>query len=362
MTGDNKKKTKNVGSKVQTTTGTANAADSGIREYEGRYSDEVNKRLRDAIDRKPFNYNVNEDKLFSQYKSAYENSGKRAMQDTMGDAAALSGGYANSYAVTAGQQAYNSYMEKLSDKVTELEQLAYKRYRDDEDAAYRRLNALLDMENTDYGRYRDSVSDLRDKRDFDYRVSQDSIAQGNKDREYNRSVYENDRDFDYRVSQDDRAQSNKDREYYRSVYEDERDYNRSVYEDDRNYNRSVYEDTRDYEYRKRYNEQKNQDKSGDKFNPEDAYAFLNKYQNAIYTDEEYLMSLYQMYGDKEGFFDWIKTTKIPGDVKGRNYYDLLCEIFPTFLPSNKKKNEQKQREKPVSGGQNGSPTDIMYKY
>lgn len=59
------------------------------------------------------------------------------MEDTVGNASMLTGGYANSYAVTAGQQAYDSYMSKLNDKIPELEQRAYERYRDEEDSAYK---------------------------------------------------------------------------------------------------------------------------------------------------------------------------------------------------------------------------------
>ncbi len=38
----------------------------------------------------------------------------------------------------------------------------------------------------------------------------------------------------------------------------------------------------------------------------------------IYTDEEYIEALYQLYGDKEGFFDWVEQMEIPGDTKGYN--------------------------------------------
>ena len=133
------------------------------------------------------------------------------MRDTMGNAASLTGGYGNSYAVTAGQQAYNSYMSKLSDKIPELEQRAYERYKDDEESAYKRLNTLIGLEKSDYGRYRDSVDDYNTNRDFEYNKSKDALAQRNlqaqferdnyeNDRDYNRRVYENDRDYDRRVN------------------------------------------------------------------------------------------------------------------------------------------------------------------
>ena len=67
------------------------------------------RAVRDKVlNRSPFTYDMNEDMLYQQYKDSYTRQGKLAMQDTMGQAAALTGGYGNSYATTAGQQTYNS--------------------------------------------------------------------------------------------------------------------------------------------------------------------------------------------------------------------------------------------------------------
>ena len=45
-----------------------------------KYSEEIKTRLNNAINRKPFNYDVNKDKLFGQYKTQYERAGRRAME------------------------------------------------------------------------------------------------------------------------------------------------------------------------------------------------------------------------------------------------------------------------------------------
>ena len=54
--------------------------------------------------------------------------GSRAMRDTMGQAAALTGGYGSSYAQSAGQQQYALYLQKLGEAMPELYQAAYERY------------------------------------------------------------------------------------------------------------------------------------------------------------------------------------------------------------------------------------------
>ena len=53
----------------------------------------------DAIgSRKAFSYDLNADALYRQYRDQYIRQGRRAMEDTMGAAAGLTGGYGNSYA------------------------------------------------------------------------------------------------------------------------------------------------------------------------------------------------------------------------------------------------------------------------
>lgn len=72
-----------------------------------------------------FNYDFNADALYQQYKDKYIQQGQLAMADTMGQAAAMTGGYGNSYAATVGNQAYQAQMQNLNDIVPELYNLAY---------------------------------------------------------------------------------------------------------------------------------------------------------------------------------------------------------------------------------------------
>jgi hypothetical protein len=47
------------------------------------------------------------------------NSGKSAMQDTIGQASALTGGYGSTYATSAGNQAYNAFIEDAYNNLPE---------------------------------------------------------------------------------------------------------------------------------------------------------------------------------------------------------------------------------------------------
>lgn len=295
--------------------------------YQSGYDAQIRQTMQKIIDREPFSYDVNADKLYSQYKDNYTALGSRAMQDTMGNAALLTGGYGNSYGVTAGQQAYNSYMQKLNDVVPELEQRAYERWLSEGDALYDRLSALQNADNTAYGRYRDTVEDYYN------------------DRDYNRSVYESDRKYQYQKEQDALAQSNWQKQFERDNYESDRNYQRSVYEDDRDYQRNVYENDRDYQRsvfendRKYMNEQLEQavDKEKDsvaanvRFSPENAYEFIKKYDNVILSEDELIESLYQMFGEQEGFYDWLASTS-SDSASLDNGLEILYRLHPELRP------------------------------
>ena len=282
--------------------------------YESGYSAQVQDSLDKILNREKFDYNVNEDKLFSQYKDSYEKAGRQAMQDTMGNAALLTGGYGSSYAATAGQQAYNSYMDKLADKIPELEAKAYSRYKDEESSAYDRLSALLALENTDYDRYRDRVSDYNSDRDFAYKAGQDKISQDNWQKTFDRNIYESDRD------------------YSRDVYENDRDYQNSLYQSGRTYKLNLMKALAAESSTGSTGGTGGNDTESTAFSPEDAYAFIKKYNQNIYSEEEFAETMYQLYGDKDGFYEWFANLGIPGDVSGRKYLDLLYEMHPELKP------------------------------
>lgn len=125
----------------------------------GTYGQSVQNALDKINNREKFTYDLNGDMLYQQYKDQYINAGKMAMADTMGQAAALTGGYGNSYAATVGNQAYQGYLQQLNNKVPELYQLAYDRYRQEGQDLKDQYSLYRDMYNTEYGEYRDKVSD-----------------------------------------------------------------------------------------------------------------------------------------------------------------------------------------------------------
>ena len=134
--------------------------------YQSKYQGQIDEVMKNIANRKPFTYNVNEDALYQQYKDRYTQMGKQAMRDTMGQAAALTGGYGNTYAQNVGQQAYGQYMQGLTDKIPELYQLALDKYDRDAAAEKEKYSLYKDADSTDYGRWADQVNQWNTDRSY----------------------------------------------------------------------------------------------------------------------------------------------------------------------------------------------------
>lgn len=132
----------------------------------GQYGQQMQDALKAIQNRKKFSYDVNSDALYQQYKDKYVQQGKQAMQDTMGQAAALTGGYGSTYGQAVGQQQYNAYLQNLNDVVPELYQLALERYNMEGDDLKTQYSLLADQYQQEYGRYRDMLSDWQTDRSF----------------------------------------------------------------------------------------------------------------------------------------------------------------------------------------------------
>ena len=100
--------------------------------------------------------------------------------DTMGQAAKLTGGYGNSNAQMVGQQAYQGYLQGLTDKIPELAQLAHQRYAQQGQDLYQKYGLLSGQEQQDYGRWsgeRDWLYNMYNtERGFDYGQYRDTVG------------------------------------------------------------------------------------------------------------------------------------------------------------------------------------------
>ncbi len=100
-----------------------------------------------------FSYDATKDPLFISYAEQARKNGQLAMEDTMGQAAALSGGFGNSYAQTVGQQVYNQHMDALDAKAVEFRDKAYAEYQDKLNTDRANLEMLTGIEESEWNRY-----------------------------------------------------------------------------------------------------------------------------------------------------------------------------------------------------------------
>lgn len=166
--------------------------------YNSQWQGQLDDVIGQILNRDKFSYDLNGDALYQQYANQYATQGRMAMMDTMGQAAAMTGGYGNSYAQSVGQQAYQGYLQQLNDKIPELYQLALQKYQMEGDALYDQYAMLGAKEEQDYGRHRDEVSDWQ----TELGRLQD---QYNAERDYDYSKWTDGRDFAYGQYSDDRA-------------------------------------------------------------------------------------------------------------------------------------------------------------
>lgn len=116
------------------------------------YTDQVKAMMDKITNRDPFSYDADKDQLFQQYLSSMQNTGKAAMQDTIGQASALTGGYGSTYATTAGNNAYNAYLQQAYDNLPEYYNTALNAYQTEGENMYRQYGMLSDADNQEYER------------------------------------------------------------------------------------------------------------------------------------------------------------------------------------------------------------------
>lgn len=164
-------------------------------EYQSPYASQIESLYDKVSNPEKFSYDPNADPLYQMYADRYGQSARRSMNDTMADAAALTGGYGNSYAQAVAQQAYDEQMQGLNDALPTLYNQAYSEYTDRQNQLLNQLKMAQGMEDTAYNRYRDTVGDYytgldaltkaaNDLYEREYGQYTDALKQANTDRDY----------------------------------------------------------------------------------------------------------------------------------------------------------------------------------
>lgn len=216
------------------------------------YSDQIDALIKEYQNREKFSYDMNTDPLFQQMLASSMNSGKMAMQDTIGQAAALTGGYGNTYGQAVGNAAYNQYITGAYENLPDYYNLALDAYnmegeqmlneldmlRDADEAEYGRLlnaynanasnaNAIYDREYSTYLNNKNMAYDQYwNEKNYNFDVVMGMLDQANIDREFDYNAAWNDKVFNYEAGQNalDREERAEEREYQRELDKKEWDY------------------------------------------------------------------------------------------------------------------------------------------
>lgn len=169
----------------------------GESSYNYDQSGQISAKLDALLNRTPFSYDAASDPLYQQYRKQYTREADRSAEDVLGKAAVMTGGMPSTAAVAASQQASDYQMSQMTDKIPELQQLAYSMYQDGLNADRADLNTLIGLEDNNYNRWladrnylyqlaRDQVGDQQaadalayqkqqDKLNYDYQKERDAI-------------------------------------------------------------------------------------------------------------------------------------------------------------------------------------------
>ena len=174
--------------------------------YNYDQSGQISAKLDALLNRTPFSYDAASDPLYQQYRKQYTREADRSAEDVLGKAAVMTGGMPSTTAVAASQQASDYQMSQMTDKIPELQQLAYSMYQDKLSGDRADLNTLIGLEDNNYNRWladrnylyqlaRDQVGDQQtadalayqkqqDKLNSDYQKERDAIEDARYDAEW----------------------------------------------------------------------------------------------------------------------------------------------------------------------------------
>lgn len=155
------------------------ALQEGAPQYNSTYDAEMKAIYDKIMTRDPFSYNLANDPMYSQYRDQYTQQGQMAMMDTMGQAAALTGGYGSTYGQAVGQQQYNAYLQQMNQIIPELYDRAYGRYQQEGQDLLDQYALTGDLAADEYAKYQDAYQRYWDNIGF---------LQGEEDKAYERAM------------------------------------------------------------------------------------------------------------------------------------------------------------------------------
>lgn len=208
--------------------------------WENPYSDQQKAALDAVTNREAFSYDPTQDVAWQNARKQYLREADRATQDTMGQAAGLTGGMPSTAAMTAASQAGDYYRGQLNDRMAEYQNMAYDRYVNDANLDFNTLDAINNMSESDYAKFMDLVNNNYNKlnaanqmSESDYQKYVDALGMDfdrlsaiNSMSQQARDEFDTDRNFKYNQwtdelgFQSDKQNTSYEKEQYAREYAD----------------------------------------------------------------------------------------------------------------------------------------------
>lgn len=151
-------------------------AESALPDFTSSYDSQIRTLYDRIVNRPAFRYDPQSDPLYQNYRTQMVTEGERAMRDTMGQAAALTGGYGSSYAQSVGQEQVGAYLERLGQVMPQLYKAAWERYSAEGDE----LNGLI---NTTMALAQEETERAKDRYDLAARLEEQNYRREQSENE-----------------------------------------------------------------------------------------------------------------------------------------------------------------------------------
>lgn len=315
------------------------AAKKALSDYEANNNPTGNARSQQAsslldayLNRGSYNSNVYNTDLYKRFEANALKNGKIAANNAAAEAAALSGGYGNSYGVSAAAAANQRYVDSINDYALQLDQMNYNRWKDEGDLAYNKYAAANSA-------YQQMLEDYYTNRDYLANRAQQEYAN-----DYGR--FGDSQNYWSKIA----SAENSDYWNQTQLAENQRQYDATLAENQRQYNASLAEKQRQFDNEMTYNYYKtatggsSRKSVTSKMYDEALNAYLNggsagldrwyDKQSAIYNSDELdsILDYVAKYSDKE-------KRLTPADIKKLNatpWYTQAAQIGSKFWKTGKK--------------------------
>lgn len=243
-------------------------------QYSSQWQSELDNLMSQIMNREKFSFDLNGDAMYQQYADMYKNNADMAMQNAMGQAAAMTGGYGSSYSQAAGQQAYAQQMQGLNDVAMDMYNNALNRYLAEGDALNQQYSMLANREAQDYERYLNSVTQQNWQAEFDRAGEQWSDLYGEG------GFYETEREDSQAHDKDMQKES---QDFTKGMSEQEREWANEDW--DRMYGEGGYYVTEANKDRQHDKDMQEDSQAYDKENRDFLYGYFD--ENGVYHDGYY---------------------------------------------------------------------------